>query len=438
MAGIFKAYDVRGTFPEQINEDAAYKIGRAVAEQFKPNKVLIARDMRLSSPVISIALIKGFVDSGVNVIDAGLSTTPLFYCIMGKHDYDFGIMTTASHNPPAYNGMKFMKRGNISINHETGLNKVEELFKKNKFSKEKEGSIVKKDFRHEYSEYVLSFAKNIPKKNIVVDAGNGMAGYIYSEIFKKLGVNAVKLNFELDGRFPNHESNPLLPGVTDQLKHAVVKNKADFGVIFDGDADRIFFVDEKGRDVLGSIIGAMIAESFVKEKLEAIVHDATSSRIIRDKVGKKGKVIRAKTGYSYISKALIENNAIFGAEVSGHYSYRDNFFCDSGIISLLKVLEIVGNRKFSDVLKDYERYYNSGELNFEVEDKEKVMKKIASHFKDAEINYLDGVTVEYPDFWFIVRPSNTEPLLRFRLEADSEALMKEKVEEIKKLINNSS
>ncbi|MCK4521039.1 MAG: phosphomannomutase/phosphoglucomutase [Nanoarchaeota archaeon] len=432
---IFRAYDIRGTYPDQFNEDIAYRIGRAVAELYKPGEIVIARDMRLSSPLLANSLIKGLTDSGIDVIDAGLCSTPLFYFIMGKFKYDLGVMITASHNPPAYNGMKFMKKPSIFINYETGLDKVKELVKKNEFREaEKKGKIIKKDFIQDYTTHVLSFAKDIPKKKIVIDAGNGMISNSCRKIFKKLPLEIIKLNFNLDGSFPNHESNPLVPGVQDQLKEAVKKNKADFGIIFDGDADRIFFVDENADEILGSIIGALISENFVKDKKESIIIDAVSSRIIQDTVGDKGEVIRSRVGYSYMSKAARKHNAVFGAEVSNHYSYRDNFYCDSGIITLLKVLEIIGDKKLSEALKPYKKYFNSGEINFEAEDKEGIMKKVEEHFKDAKISHLDGLTVEYDEWWCVVRPSNTEPLLRLRIEANSEELMKEKVEEVRGLI----
>jgi len=439
---IFKAYDIRGIFPDELNKDMSYKIGIAVSYVFRPKKVLVARDMRLSSPVLAKALIKGLIENGTDVVYAGLCSTPMFYFIMAKNHYDLGIMITASHNPKEYNGMKFMKKGNIAINYETGLFKIERFLLKEKGKKSKnKGKLEKKDFRREYWNYLLSKDfKDVKDLKIVIDAGNGMISYSAKSVLEKIPVKIIKLNFKLDGSFPSHGPNPLVKGAMKQLKKAVIRHKADLGVVFDGDADRIFFVDDKGKEVNSSIIACMIAEDFAEnnKKRIAIVHDAMSSRIIKERLKGKAKVVRTKVGYSYISKALRKYKAVFGAEVSGHYSYKENFYCDSGIITFLKVLKILAKKgkRFSEIVSGYKKYFNSGEINFKVDDKEKILGKIEKYFKNkkAKIDKLDGLTINYNDWWAVIRPSNTEPLLRMRVEASSKNLLKEKVEEISKVI----
>ncbi len=263
-----------------------------------------------------------------------------------------------------------------------------------------------------------------------------MVSHTCKEIFKKIPTKVMKLNFKLDGSFPAHESNPLLPKNTRQLEKAVIKNKTNLGIIFDGDADRVIFVDDKGKPILGSLIAALVADDFLKKGKQTFVHDAMSSRIIKDTVGKRGKVIRVRVGYSYVQNAIKKHKAIFSAEVSGHYSYRDNYHCDSGIITALKVLEIIKDKKLSDVLKPYEKYVNSGEINFKVKDPDKKLKQIEKHFKDAKIDHLDGITISYNDYWFVARKSQTEPLLRIRIEATSKKLLHKKKAEITRLIKN--
>jgi phosphomannomutase len=442
LSAIFKAYDVRGVYGKDLTEDVAHKIGRAFVSFLKCKEVIVGYDMRVSSPKLSEAFMKGVTDEGADAIDIGQVSTDGLYFASGFLK-KAGVMFTASHNPPEYNGLKFCKAMAVPINEDTGLREIKKIIEKNNFKKSKErGEVVKKSILNEYVKHVLSFinVNKIRKLKIAVDAGNGMAGKIVPLVYNTLPVKMFPLYFELDGTFPNHLADPSKYENLMELQKTVKKEKCDFGMAFDGDADRVFFVDEKGSVVNSSLISALIIKSILKKHgKQKVIYNLVSSKIVPETIEKfGGKAVIERVGHSFIKDTMRRINAIFACEHSAHYYFKHNFNADSGIIASLIVCEIISSKKkkLSKLLKEFEVYFKIEETNFEVEDKIKKMKEIKAHYKKlgAKIMELDGVTVEFDDWWFNVRPSNTEPLLRLNLEADTEKIMEEKKGEVSKVI----
>lgn len=435
---IFKRYDIRGIYPDDLNTSVALKLGRTIADFLGERKIAVGRDMRLSSNEISQALIKGILKQGINVIDLGLIVTDMIYYVCGKYQVG-GIMITASHNPPEYNGLKIAKSGAVALSGEEGIYQIRDSVLKGKFkSVEKRGKVEKKDLMEEYVRHALSFVS--PKKfkplKMVIDAGNGMAGKIIPVVTKYLPVKIIPLYFELDGRFPNHIPNPLEPKNVLDLQKKIIQEKADLGIAFDGDGDRMFLFDERGEMITGTITTALIAESLLeKNPGETILYNSVCGQIIPETIKENsGKPIRVPVGHSIIKQKMREHNAFFAGEHSGHYFFKRNYYADSGLIAMLIVLELISkkNQPTSQIVKEFDKYPQSGEMNFEVEDKEGVMKKIESIYKNSaqSTDWLDGITVWFSDWWFNVRPSGTEPLLRLNVEANNERLLNEKVDKL--------
>jgi phosphomannomutase len=434
---IFKAYDIRGIYGKELTKDTAYKIGRAFVDVTGKKNVAVGIDMRKSSEELVSSLIKGITEQGANVTKIGLCSTPMFYFAVNFLKADAGIMVTASHNPGEYNGFKMTLEKATPITYDNGIGKIKEKVASNKFKISKiKGSTSKKDILHEYCNFLLSLAKHIPRLKVVIDTSNGMAGLTVPNVFHNLDMEIIHINKELDGNFPNHEANPLKHEMYDQLIKEVKKHKADFGAMFDGDADRIGFVDEKGNIIGCDIITALIAKTF---KNERILYDLRSSWSVKEEIEKAKNIpVISRVGHSYIKKTMRKKDVIFGGELSGHYYYKEHFFTESGILTLIKVAQIIEKekKKLSEIVKPINRYYQSGEINSEVTDKEKKMKELEKIYKDAKILKLDGITIEYKDFWFNVRPSNTEPLLRLNLEAKTKDLMEQKKKEVLDIIRN--
>jgi phosphomannomutase len=440
---IFKAYDVRGIYNEDLTESVAYKIGKAFVSFLGCKEVIVGYDMRVSSPKLSKAFMDGVTESGADALDIGQVSTDGLYFASGFLK-KAGVMFTASHNPPQYNGMKFCKAMAVPINENTGLQQIKTLIEKNKFKKSKDkGRIIKKSILNEYVKHVLSFIKvnKIRKLKITVDAGNGMAGKIVPLVYNTLAVGMTPLYFELDGTFPNHLADPSKYENLKELQKVVKQKKCDFGMAFDGDADRVFFVDENGAVVNSSLIAALIIKRILsKHKNEKIIYNLVCSRIVPDTIEKYGgKAHIERVGHSFIKDTMKRINAIFACEHSAHYYCKHNFNADSGIIASLIVSEIISTKKkkLSKLVKEFEVYNKIEETNFEVKDKIKKIKEIKDHYKKLnpkKIMELDGLSVEFDNYWFNVRPSNTEPLLRLNLEADSKELMEEKKEEVSKVI----
>ena len=444
LSDIFKAYDVRGVYGKNLTDDVAYKIGRAFVSFLKCKDVIVGYDMRVSSPKLSKAFMKGVNDTGANVIDIGEVSTDGLYFASGFLKKP-GVMFTASHNPPQYNGLKFCKALAVPINEDTGLKKIKTIIEKKQFKKinKNSGKIINKNILENYVKHVLSFINKNKIKNlkIAVDAGNGMAGKIVPLIYKNLPVKIIPLYFKLDGTFPNHLADPSKYENLKELQRIVKKEKCDFGIAFDGDADRIFFVDEDGEIVNSSLISALLAKSVLEKHPNGkIIYNLVNSKIVPETIEKYGgKAHIERVGHSFIKDTMKRINAIFACEHSAHYYFKHNFNADSGMIASLIITELISmkNMKLSELIKEFEVYNKIEETNFKVKDKLKKIKQIKNYYKKKnpkKIMTLDGISVYFDDWWFNVRPSNTEPLLRLNLEADSKKLMEEKTREVTKAI----
>ena len=437
IAEIFKAYDVRGIYPSDLNEEIAYKIGRAFVAFLKIKEVVVGHDGRLSSPQLFKALAKGINDQGADVIDIGLASTPMFY--FGAAKSQSSIMVTASHNPKEYNGFKFCRENAIPISGETGIQDIKGLAEKNEFKEAKKGKIIKKEIMQDYIQHNLSFVKTDKKFKIVVDAGNGMGSFTFPKIFEKLPFEFIPLYCEMDFNFPNHEPNPLKYETLKDLQKKVVEEKADIGIALDGDGDRCILIDEKGDIVNCDLITALVGKSLLKTNPgNTILYDLRSSKVVAETIkSNDGKPIMCRVGHSFIKKQMRDENAVFAGELSGHFYYKDSFFTESSFITLAMTLNLLAeeNKPLSELADPLRKYFQSGEINSDVADKETKIKEIEENYKDAEkILHLDGLSGYYKDWWFNIRPSNTEPLLRLNLEADTKELMEQKRDEILKII----
>ncbi|MHC4325900.1 MAG: phosphomannomutase/phosphoglucomutase, partial [Planctomycetota bacterium] len=384
---------------------------------------------------VAKALIEGMNSTGANVIDIGMIDTPQMYFAINHFGTCGGVQVTASHNPAKYNGFKISGLDAKPIGGDTGLKDIEHIAMALLHTKGKAtGSIESHDLTAEYKKHVLKFLRpNIKKMKIAVDASNGMAGKMVPAIFNKLPVEIIEINFKHDGKF-KHEPNPLVESNLAELKRSVKKNKCDFGVCFDGDADRLMMVDEKGATIGCDLMTAMMVPYFLeKEPKSKVVYDLRSSRVVAEEIIKhEGTPRRERVGHAYMKKALRDSHAIFGGELSGHFYYRDNFYADSGMITLVHVINVISEAKvpISELISPLRRYSASGEMNFTVENKQAKMDELARRYNDGQIDHLDGVTIMFKDWWFNCRPSNTEPLLRLNVEAKSKELLDEKLTEI--------
>lgn len=429
--GIFKAYDIRGVYPDELDEELARKIGNAFAVHIGKGPLVVGRDMRTSSPSLAEAVIEGITDAGIDVIDIGMCTTPMSYYAIGSLETAGGLMTTASHNPGRYNGFKASREKAIPLAYETGIDKLEETVKSGSYTKsETKGTIESRDISQAYIEHVLEVAGEIKPLKLAVDAGNGITGAFLPRIFKKLPCEVTEMYFEPDGTFPNHEANPLKPENVADLQAKVKEIGADLGIAMDGDGDRCAFIDENGAIVTSDMVTALVAREVLKHNPGAgILYDLRSSRAVAEEITNHGgRPERSRVGHAYMKKIMREQDIPFGGELSGHYYFRDNFYADSGAMAMIKVLSLLSESgmKFSEMIAPLKRYHATGELNFKVQDKDAKIVELAEKFADGKIDYLDGITVAYERWWFNVRKSNTEPMLRLNLEADARELMENK------------
>ena len=441
---IFKSYDIRGVFPDQLNYDIALAIGRAFADLItEEGPIAIGRDMRTSSPELSKAAIEGITIQGKDVVDLGLITTDMIYFAAGNYSFAGGVMITGSHIPPQYNGLKLCKKDAVPVSVEGDMHKMRDNILKDNFKKaEKKGSVIKKDILSDWLDHALSFidVKKIKPLKVVVDVGNGMAGILFEGLKEKLPLEIVPLYFELDGSFPNHLPAPLVPENLEDAQKKVLEEKADLGLVFDGDGDRVVLIDEKGEALRGTILTAMIAESFLKKNKGAtILYNAICGWIVPEVIKKGGgKGIRVTVGHGLIKGNMRKYNALFAGEHSGHYFFRDNWYADSGLITALIALEIIcsSDKTLSKIVEEFDKYDASGEINFKVDNKQKAMAEIENTYKDKaeSIDKLDGVSIWFKDWWFNLRPSNTEPFLRLNIEAKGKDLLESSQKELIDLI----
>jgi phosphomannomutase len=448
---IFKAYDVRGVYPTELDEQIFKQIGRGFVTFLKARRIGVGRDMRLSSPSLSAAFIEGAREQGADIVDFGMIATDMLYYGVGSENLDGGAQITASHNPKQYNGCKMVGRGNVPLSGDSGISDIRDMIAGNKIpppatTSSGPGGISPLSILPGYVKHVMSFIDPsiIKPFNVVLDAGCGMGGLVAPELFKALPCKTTRLCFGIDGTFPTHEANPLIEENRRDIVDAVLKEKADVGIAWDGDADRCFFIDGDGGFVPGDFVTALLAEAFLlKEPGATIIYDLRASHAIQDVAARDGgKALMNRVGHAFFKGRMRETNAPFGGEVTGHYYFRDNFYCDNGFIPALMMLELMSkkNQSLKQLLEPLRaRYFISGEINTKLAHMDQVgakLEAIASRYKDAKQYRMDGLSVEYPDWHFNVRPSNTEPLLRLNLEATSQKLMEQKRDEVLALIRS--
>ncbi len=439
---IFKAYDIRGLYPSELNEDIARQIGRGYAAYLAPKVVGVSRDMRVSSPTVAAAFIEGVVMQGVDVVDYGMLGTDQMYFAVVEDALDGGAQITASHNPGEYNGIKMVRAGALPLSGDAGIGDIRDMIASGRLPPPAAtpGTVVRRDVLPRYVEKVMSFIDPAAIKpfTVVLDAGSGMAGLVAPELFKRLPCNVTSLCFEIDGTFPNHEANPLLEENRQDITAEVIRQKADIGIAWDGDADRCFFIDGSGEFISGDFVTALLAEAFLlKHPGATVIYDLRASHAVRDTAARYGcRALMNRVGHAFIKQRMRQEDGIFAGEVTGHYYFRDFYYADNGFIPALLILELMSkkNQSLRDLLAPYrERYFISGEINTKLASMDEVPKKLAAieaRYQDAQLARMDGVSVDYTDWHFNVRASNTEPLLRLNLEAATPALMEKRRDEV--------
>ena len=444
--GAFHAYDIRGIYNVDFDKDIAYKVGYFIPQLLEADKVLVGRDARVSSDEIHDFLLKGITDAGADVYDIGRSTTPMVYFGTANYGFKASVQITASHNPAEYNGMKVSRENALPVGLDTGLGQIKEWIEQGRecTPAETKGQVHEMDIRQDYLDFLLKYKKDWSNLKIAMDVSNGMASLFVRDIF---GDSPAYIYEEMDGRFPNHEPNPLVPKNVEDLKKLVARTKADIGVIFDGDADRVMFVDENSRFISPDLMIAVLGHYFLEERGEKgyIHQDIRSSKAVGEYLAPMGGVMNTwRVGRAYAALKLREIDGVYGGELAGHYYFRDFFYSDSGLLAAILILNVVAKMKaegvsLSQLISRIEKYQNSGEINFRLEDKLGAMNAVRDHFMQTEQStaYMDfdGYRVEFPDWWFNIRPSNTEPYLRFLCEAVSKELLDDKVAKVREIIS---
>jgi len=445
----FHAYDIRGIYNIDFNKSDVYKIGFFLPRIFKGRKILIGRDVRLSSPEIFTSLSAGMLDAGCEVYDAGLTTTPMIYWATANYDFDGSVMITASHNGKAYNGLKVSRQKALPVGYDNGLKEIEQkIISQSPVTRTKNaGKLIPFHFKDDYISFQRKYLKDHSDIKIAVDCSNGMAGLLIREL---LGNNPVYINETPDGRFPNHDPNPLVTENLVQLKNIVRGNHLDIGIIFDGDADRVMFVNEKGEFISPDLLIAVLGYYFLRPSgpVEHVLQDIRTSKAVASHVEKMGgKIHMWRVGRAFAAQKLREINGIYGGELAGHYYFRDFYFSDSGIMACLILLGLFNDFKkagktVSDVISSIGNFASSGEINFRIEQKKEAMDALKNYFlagnNPIAFFDFDGYRIEFEDWWFNIRPSNTEPYLRLIVEANANQLLHEKLLKIKEIINNYS
>lgn len=440
---IFKSYDIRGIYPDQLNESAAFEVGRGFVEHTKAKSVVVGHDARLSSPQLFRSLVEGIISQGANVYNIGMMPTECVYFAVGNYDFNAGIMVTASHNPREYNGFKMIIKDKDRIEMVRGKDLLLTI-EKGSYQEVRKGKIYEKNIWPDYISFVSKFlGKGIKKFRVAVDASNGVMGTGLNKMEGKLPIEIVKLNFKPDGNFPNHSPNPLEKGSSGQISAKIQDKKADFGIMFDADADRIFLVDEKGQLVPADITLLLLAKYLLEKNPGSVIaHDPICSKSVDEFIKKWGGLpIKTAVGFVNVREGLIKNNGIMGGEVSGHYCFKDYFYMDSGMIAFLSLLQIISNmdKPISETVKELNPYFKSNVINFaidNIDNKEEVLERVKEKYSDGKQDFLDGVTVEYKDWWFNLRPSNTEPLIKLTIEADNGDMLELKKQELSEFISS--
>lgn len=446
---IFRAYDIRGFYPQEVSEETALRIGKSIVEflrkkyQHEKLTVVVGRDGRESSPALAKSLIEGIISMGADVVDVGLVPTPAFYFAVWNYGYDGGIYITASHNPPEYSGFKLVEKNAVLIAANTGIDQIKNLAMA-ETPKENEianiGEITQKDVLFDYENFVLSFfgLEKIKPFKIAVDCANGASSVLIPKIISKIPGKHLLLLSEIDGKFSNHIPDPSQANNLQLLSQTIAQSNFDLGVAFDGDGDRVGFVDEKGEMISPNLITAFLTEFFIKEKKEkTVVYTVCMSRIISDIASELGgKSIMAKVGFTFVKEEAMKENAALGAEISGHYCLKTDHFCEGPIFVWLTILSEMSKtgKRVSEIFSEFKKYFYEGPLNYEVQDKEKTLKDLENYFQGGEVSHLDGIRIDFNDWWFNARPSNTENLLRVVIEAKDKNLLVEKKKEILRII----
>ncbi len=442
----FHAYDIRGIYNEEFNKEDVYKVGFFIPQLLKTNKVLVGRDVRISSPEIYNYLTQGITDAGADVYDVGLATTPMIYWLTAHHGFEASVMITASHNGKEYNGLKVSRANAMPVGYDTGLNWIEKQMKEEPIVLDAEkGKIVNFDKRLEYVEFLRNYIpKNLQELNISIDCSNGMSALLIKDLLEDIPHYIFD---DLDGNFPNHEANPLVPKNVEDIRKEVIKNGSDLGIIFDGDADRVMFIDDKGEFISPDLMIALMGHYFLEKGKEAtVIQDIRTSKAVGEYLNKitKTNIYTWRVGRAFAAPKLKEINGLFGGELAGHYYFRDFNYSDSGILAMLIILNVILKKKeegitLSQLISEIKAYANSGEINFRIEDKKGAMEKVKNYYfaqaKPDKFMDFDGYRLEYSDWWFNIRPSNTEPYLRLIVEAQTNELLKNKTEEIKGLLS---
>ncbi len=436
-ADIFKSYDIRGTVPDQLNPEVARLIGRAFATEVKGERFAVGRDMRIHSDILAEALIGGLMDSGCNVVDVGRVSTDALYFAVGHLGTDGGVMITASHNPPEYNGFKLCRSMAEPLSGTDGIERMRMAIEMDDYILERgTGTCSASDILPQFVEHVLSFIDTTRMKpfKVVVDAGNGMAGAVLPAVFNRLPCILIPMYFEPDGTFPNHLANPIEPDNIADLQKRVLAEKADLGVAFDGDADRMFLIDETGKPLGGDMVMLLVAKNLLeKNPGAAILYNLICSKAVPEMIERMGgRAIRTPVGHAIIKPLMKREGAVFGGEHSGHFYFQKNWYADSGLIAMLMAMEVLAlaEQPLSSLVASVDPYFRSGELNTKVKNITKTLDKIIEAFPGALPDHTDGITLVFDEWWFNVRPSNTEPLLRLNVEANSADLLEEKTADL--------
>jgi phosphomannomutase len=443
MSGIFKAYDIRGLYPQEITEDGVHSIGSAFAQYLGKQRIVVGHDMREGSPILADAFINGVTAAGVDITNIGLSTTPMLYYAIIDGQFDGGAMITASHLPVHYNGVKLCRDKAIPLSSEDGLPEVEQLTQEKPAQAAKPGQRTQLDFLPRYIAKLVSFVENPQPLKIVIDTGNGMGGLDVPKLLARFPVfDVVPMYLDLDGSFPHHVPNPALPESTRDLQERVVAEKADLGIAFDGDGDRCGFVDENGERIPADLAVAVLAEYFLdKDPGATILYDLRASRVVPERIRQLGgNPVKTRVGHSFIKANMRKTNAVLAGELSGHFYFREMGFIDIGILAMISILDLLAIKKkpISQLVRPLQKYVQSGEINIKIDDAQQVFQALESKYKDGKQEHLDGLTVEYNNWWFNLRESHTEPVVRLVVEADDEETLHRQKSRLLEIINKSA